>query len=414
MPRNSRGERGPFLRFEQSHQVGQRPNAVAETRFHRWCNSQRLVNPAKVVVHKVESAGAPVCLDPLAECVSQPREAAHLHSHGEVIPFRMASRCEPHIRIARDRGFCLADKFARAVFAFCCAAENFDDLRKVDGLKSERGLDCDEVGMVAVCRELDAVRQSRREIANESVGALRGAISDIPARNQFCLGVDSNPRPTVALANAFHFGRAILILRSDETPNLVTLDTLACEVDHDAVRELLAGRADLVSEPRNGLTAEVHDAAGSALRVAIDKARNSACAVGSRKAIHLLPVDFVRCCYVGGVCNFTAGYLGGETAEVGVARVIDTAGKFALAHVAQIIAIEKFGHDLLDAPLAAQGRVIRYCFVTHSDFLRPLASFCCFFCRHIREISQLLARRKINLQLFSLYFCNVSKEATTD
>src|SRR4051812_28714279 len=55
---------GPYLRIvvvrfswfliEQLHNIGHFPNAICYTSGHCWRDSERLVNPHKVVVHKVQ------------------------------------------------------------------------------------------------------------------------------------------------------------------------------------------------------------------------------------------------------------------------------------------------------------------------------------------------------------------------
>ena len=54
---------------------------IANSCFHCWRNAQRLMNPAEVVVHVMERNGVLQILQFLAECVGEPRESAHRHSH---------------------------------------------------------------------------------------------------------------------------------------------------------------------------------------------------------------------------------------------------------------------------------------------------------------------------------------------
>ena len=53
--------------------------------FHRRCNSQRLVNPAEIVVHVMERNRVLQILQFFTEPVGQSGESAHTHSHRQVL-----------------------------------------------------------------------------------------------------------------------------------------------------------------------------------------------------------------------------------------------------------------------------------------------------------------------------------------
>ena len=55
---------------------------IRDSRFHRWRNSQRLVNPAEVVEHVMQRNRMAVIVHFLTESICEPREAAHVHPHG--------------------------------------------------------------------------------------------------------------------------------------------------------------------------------------------------------------------------------------------------------------------------------------------------------------------------------------------
>ena len=62
------------------------PNMVGNTRFHRRSNPQRLMNPGKIVVHKVRRHGVFEVFQLLWKRIRQARKPAHLHTHREVVP----------------------------------------------------------------------------------------------------------------------------------------------------------------------------------------------------------------------------------------------------------------------------------------------------------------------------------------
>src|SRR5260370_34413904 len=63
-----------------------------QARFHRRSNPQGLMNPRKVVVHVKQGDHRNVVLDLLTEGIRQPGEAAHVHSHVEVLSLNVAGR----------------------------------------------------------------------------------------------------------------------------------------------------------------------------------------------------------------------------------------------------------------------------------------------------------------------------------
>jgi hypothetical protein len=58
------------------------------------------VNSAEIIVREVQSASGLQVPQLLAECIGEPRETAHRHSHGEVLPLNVASRNLIGIRLA--------------------------------------------------------------------------------------------------------------------------------------------------------------------------------------------------------------------------------------------------------------------------------------------------------------------------
>ena len=63
---------------------------IRNPRFHRWSNTERLVDPAEVVVHVMQGDVVGEIVGLFAECVGQPGKPAHLHSHREILPFNVA------------------------------------------------------------------------------------------------------------------------------------------------------------------------------------------------------------------------------------------------------------------------------------------------------------------------------------
>ena len=76
------------------------------------------MNPAKVVVHKVQGHGMSVVLNLLAESVCKARKTAHPHAHRQILPFDKRSADVLGVGIAADRGRAASDAGRRAIAAF--------------------------------------------------------------------------------------------------------------------------------------------------------------------------------------------------------------------------------------------------------------------------------------------------------
>ena len=60
---------------------------VCDSGLHRWRATERLMNPAKVVIHKMQSERELVILKLLTECVCETGEAPVAHSQREILAF---------------------------------------------------------------------------------------------------------------------------------------------------------------------------------------------------------------------------------------------------------------------------------------------------------------------------------------
>src|ERR1039458_4000455 len=119
--------------YPLGYQFCQLPHMVCQGRFHRGRNAQRLVNPAEVVVGEVQTVCRPEVLPLLAESVRQPRQAAHLHSDGEILTLHMGRANLVGIGVAHDWDPLRVRHVGMAVptLAFGVAGINLDELREV-------------------------------------------------------------------------------------------------------------------------------------------------------------------------------------------------------------------------------------------------------------------------------------------
>ena len=76
------------------------------------------MNPAKIIIHKIERQSVLVVLQFLTEPIGQSRESAHRHSHREILTLRVARRNVVVIGIAANDGFSRPHADCRAVTSY--------------------------------------------------------------------------------------------------------------------------------------------------------------------------------------------------------------------------------------------------------------------------------------------------------
>src|SRR5438477_9726578 len=74
---------------------------------------------------------------------------------------------------------------------------NLSQLRKIN-ISSKSIFDSSQVGVVPICCELDAMRQTFFQIVHEVIGRVCMATTNKPTRDKLCFRIYSDPRPHVA------------------------------------------------------------------------------------------------------------------------------------------------------------------------------------------------------------------------
>ena len=67
--------------FTKSNQVGQTPNMIRDSRFHRGRHAKAGMYAAEIVIGEVQGDGSLQVLPFLAESVRKPSQSANLHPH---------------------------------------------------------------------------------------------------------------------------------------------------------------------------------------------------------------------------------------------------------------------------------------------------------------------------------------------
>jgi len=223
----------------------------ANSRFHRRGNPQGLMHATEVVPHVEQCDLVRVVLDLFGKGIGQPGKAAHSHSHVEVLAFDVGSRNMLGIGVASDGLRDCADTSRGAVsrVRFKIAPVNLHEHCVVDP-SAERILNGCQIHLVAVCGQLDAVRQPRLNVLKERGCKPRVSLSYHPTDNQLAICVNRGERPHVA-ANAITrdlLFRDVLLLAGDERSDLVDLYALGLDVADGGVQELSTGRAHALKQ----------------------------------------------------------------------------------------------------------------------------------------------------------------------
>jgi len=261
---------------------------IANPCFHCWRHAQTLMNPAEVVVHVMERNRVLQILHLFAKSVRQSRESAHSHSHSQILALSVAGRNVIVVRITANhrapRTHALSGRVTR-LWGQWLIAIKFNQHRVVN-LSPESLIDRDQVSSETVRGQLHAICKALLQVAKEMVSRCRVSWPDKPARDKFCVAVNSNPSPSISAALHALFCRCVLFLRVNKRPNLVALDSAAFQIAKHPVLILRASAAKIAEQFNNRVLGNACYSDGSADAVSLDQTRNSLCSFFGAQLIH--------------------------------------------------------------------------------------------------------------------------------
>lgn len=204
-----------------------RPHMGTQSGFHRSRNAERLMHAHEVVVHVEQRNRVNMILKLLAERVGQASEAPHIHPHVEILPFNKRSRNMLGIGIAGNGLRDCAKTLRGAVpsVSFKVTSIDLDEHRVVYAALKRVGHGI-QVHLMAVRRQLDAIRQTRFNITKELSSKPRVSPSNHVADDQLRFGINRGERPNVA-TNAVplnFFNGHMLLLAANERPDFIGLN----------------------------------------------------------------------------------------------------------------------------------------------------------------------------------------------
>ena len=213
---------------------------IRDPRFHRRGDPQRLMNPAEVVVHEVQRDRRDMVLDLLAEGVSEPGEAAHAHSQGEVAALHDGSADTFGIGLPHDWDHLHGGDFGGAVARFAVArgAVDLDELCEIAAVV-QRGGDRGSVRSETIGRHLEFAARRVPYAFDELVSRGLVALSHSDVQHQLVMPLDCDEDVTVTEV-LIVFGAHALFLLADEGPNFVGFHIAHWNVDYPLRHDLLA------------------------------------------------------------------------------------------------------------------------------------------------------------------------------
>ena len=186
------------------------------------------MNTAQIVIREVQSASRFQVVQFLAKGIGQARKPSHHHSHGEVLPFNMTRTDFLFVRVSlHDLGYNLEDwtwgVLCRAV-VLAIVAIQLDKLREIH-ITPKRLFNRIDVKPESVCGDLDAMRETLRQIVYECLRGSSRTLANCEAGNEFRNRVNGHENPSVSKFGGVFFAASFLLL-VHKAPNFIGLKVL--------------------------------------------------------------------------------------------------------------------------------------------------------------------------------------------
>lgn len=259
--------------FQKSDHFFDGPDMIRDSGFHRGRNAKRFVNSAEVIVHVVNCNRGDMILNLFLVRVGQAGESAHVHSHGQVLPLNKAGRNVLWIGTPGNYNFAATDALRWTVGRFTLAVGyiHFNQHRVINVIP-EAVLNRGEIGAMAVCSHLNAIRKALRYVLNKFVGASGIASGNEPRNNQLRIGVNGDPCPNISIAEfAAKFLRDVLFFGVAKRPNFVALNSFGSQIYQSLVEVIGARRSEVHEQLCNRVLRYARHSDGRADAVSFDK-----------------------------------------------------------------------------------------------------------------------------------------------
>jgi len=213
------------------------------------------MNTNKIIPRKVQSQHGIELLPLFRERIGQAGEPAHLHSHGQVLPFDMGSADLAHIGVAEDRNLFASDAFGGRVPYLCLGRSGIqlDQLCELDALHAKAHHNSILVGFESVRGDLKAAFSSRSQLFRKGYRIAFAKPSKVPSQNQFAVPFDCDERPGVADSDIVTaFADLGFFFHSDVSPKLIALHFFDSQPVDALVHQSLTANASEGEKIQNG------------------------------------------------------------------------------------------------------------------------------------------------------------------
>ena len=165
------------------------------------------MDATKVVVGEVQAVGRPKVVPLLTERVRQPREASHLSTDGEVLPFHNRRADAARIGASHNWDHLRAGDFGGAVapLAFAGRTVNLNQLGEIAAVMQRRG-NRGAARLETVRGHLEVLMSGRMAQAfNENIRGRLVAAAQSEVENEFGIAFDGNETVGVSESNRLLF-----------------------------------------------------------------------------------------------------------------------------------------------------------------------------------------------------------------
>jgi hypothetical protein len=200
------------------------------------------MNTAEIVIGEMQGNGSFQVRELLAESIRQAGKSAKLHSQREVLPFHKRSADVLRIGIpATDLGYNLRDRSwgVPLIPELAVVTVELCQLSEI-GITRKRFFHCLAVEDVGVSGQLHAViSDAIPQILHECLRVQARAFADDKGRNELAISIEGYEYPLISELCGIVFPDVARLLHN-KRPNFVALNSLAGELPHPLIHQLLA------------------------------------------------------------------------------------------------------------------------------------------------------------------------------
>lgn len=281
--------RALFLCLPSGYQIGDIPEPTRYASGHGRRRAKRAIDLNEVVSEVAESNRRRVICEFLGEGISKSSKSPNRHANRKVVALDITSA---DVLRVWGTGNCVAltPETNGGAITFLSIFRNAIHLHQlgVVDIIAKCLIDCLGVKLQTIAGELDAIRQSTREVLDEVSRGLRCSRSNHPAGHELGIGIDCGPQPRVTSAVVLlrDIRGDVLSLAVAERPAFIDLHPFAFQVAEHAVLVIGAERPNFHDQPNNGLFGDSRHADGRADRATLDQATDDLGALFRSEAVH--------------------------------------------------------------------------------------------------------------------------------